>query len=290
LIDVEKGSFPVALMCDALGVSRSGYYAWCGRGPSERAVENAELEGEILDIFEASRRTYGSPRVHAELRVRGFAINRKRVERQMREMGLAGRRKPRFQRTTDSNHAQPIAPNILERNFEVHEPDTAWVADVTYIWTAEGWVYLAVILDLFSRRIIGWSMADHMRVELVLTALEAALGQRIPNDGMVFHSDRGSQYAANEYRAALNAAGITCSMSRRGNCWDNAVAESFFATLKTEFVHEQTFTSRDSAMTAIAEWIEVFYNRQRRHSTLGYCTPAEFERQYYEGVDRPQAA
>jgi transposase InsO family protein len=204
----------------------------------------------------------------------------------MREEGVVGRRKPRFRRTTDSNHTLPVAANVLERNFVADAPDTAWVADITYVWTAQGWLYLAVILDLFSRRVVGWSMADHMRTELVLDALRAALGSRLPNEaGLVFHSDRGAQYASRAYQEALDANGITCSMSRRGNCWDNAVAESFFSTLKTELVHNMLFLTRDSARNAIAEWIEIFYNGKRRHSSLGYATPLEAERRYYESQE-----
>jgi putative transposase len=274
------------MMCRALGVSRSGYHAWRSREPSERAKQNVELVAEITEVFEESRRTYGSPRVHAELRERGFEVSRKRVERKMREHGLVGRRRPKFRKTTDSNHDDPIAPNIVAREFDVAEPDRVWVADITYIWTMQGWMYLAVVIDLFSRRVVGWSMAEHMRVNLVLGALSAALGKRVPSmQGLVFHSDRGSQYAAKDYRAALEAAGITCSMSRRGDCWDNAVAESFFATLKAELVHNVIFTSRGAAKTVIAEWIEMFYNAKRRHSSLGYLSPLEFERRYYESLD-----
>jgi putative transposase len=281
----------VSMMCEVLEVSRSGYYAWRDRGPSERAKQNVELVGEIVEIHAASRRTYGSPRVHAELRERGFEVSRKRVEKQMREQGLVGRRRPKFRKTTDSNHDEPIAPNLVGRQFDVAEPDRVWVADITYIWTHQGWMYLAVVLDLFSRRVVGWSMAEHMRVDLVLDALRAALGKRAPCDaGLMFHSDRGSQYAAKDYRAALEAAGITCSMSRRGNCWDNAVAESFFATLKTELVHDVIFTSRQAAKTTIAEWIEIFYNGKRRHSSLGYLAPLEFERRYYANLERTEVA
>ena len=281
----------MSMMCRVLEVSRAGYYAWRGRGPSERDEQNVELVAEIVEIHDESRGTYGSPRVHAELRERGFEVSRKRVEKQMREQGIVGRRRPRFRRTTDSNHDDPIAPNVVARNFEVDEPDRVWVADITYVWTLQGWMYLAVILDLFSRRVVGWSMAEHMRTDLVLDALRAALGKRAPSEaGLVFHSDRGSQYAARDYRAALEAAGITCSMSRRGNCWDNAVAESFFATLKVEFVHDVLFTSREDAKTTIAEWIEIFYNGKRRHSSLDYLPPLEFERRYYESLERAEVA
>lgn len=279
------------MMCEAMEISRSGYYAWQGREPSARAKDDAALASEITTVFEASRGTYGSPRVHAELKEQGRHVSRKRVERQMRELGLVARHKPKFRRTTDSNHREPVAPNLVARDFETDEPDRVWVADITYVWTLQGWMYLAVVIDLFSRRVVGWSMADHMRVELVLGALEAALGKRAPSErGLVFHSDRGSQYAAKAYRVALDAAGIECSMSRRGNCWDNAVAESFFSTLKTEMVHDVIFTSRAEAKTAIAEWIEIFYNGKRRHSTLDYLSPVEFERRYYERLELPEVA
>ena len=244
----------MTLMCRVLQVSKSGYYAWRKREPSDRAVENERLVAKIVEVHKDSRRSYGSPRVHAELVAQGFEVSLNRVARLMREEGIVGRRKPRFRKTTDSNHKLPVAKNLLDRQFTVDEPDTAWVADITCVWTQQGWLYLAVILDLFSRRVVGWSMADHMRTELVLDALSAALGSRLPSAaGLLFHSDRGSVYASGDYQKALDANGITCSMSRRGNCWDNAVAESFFSTLKTELVHNVIFLTRDSARNAIAE-------------------------------------
>lgn len=279
-------------MCEVLGVSRSGFYAWRRRAPSARVTENQQLAVKIAAIHKQSRGTYGSPRVHAELCAQGFEVGRNRIERIMREQGIVGRERPRFRRTTDSRHDLPVAANLLDRNFTALEPDVAWVADITYVWTQQGWLYLAVILDVFSRRVVGWSMADHMRTELVLNALRAALGSRAPSEaGLVFHSDRGSQYASYDYQRALARHGITCSMSRRRNCWDNAVAESFFSTLKTELVHNVVFSTRDSARYAIAEWMEVFYNNQRRHSSLGYATPAETEQRYYERqLATPKAA
>jgi len=280
---VEKETYPVTVMCNALEVSRSGYYAWLKAEPSARTQQNEQLTAKIVEVHKESRRSYGSPRVHAELVAQGFEVSRNRVARLMRENGIVGRRKPRFRKTTDSDHKLPVAKNVLDRQFAVDEPDRAWVADITYIWTQQGWLYLAIIIDLFSRRVVGWSMADHMRTELVLDALSAALGSRLPCEaGLLFHSDRGSQYASDDYQKALDASGITCSMSRRGNCWDNAVAESFFSTLKTELVHNVIFLTRDSARHAIAEWIEIFYNGKRRHSSLGYATPLEAERRYYE--------
>jgi putative transposase len=256
------------------------------------------LSEHIEQIHTDSGQTYGSPRIQAALRAKGFTPSRQRVIRLMKCLDIKARHKRRFKITTDSEHALPIVGNVLDRNFTASEPDQAWVADITYIATQQGWLYLAVVVDLFSRKVVGWSMADHMRTELVLTALEAALGQRIPaQSGLVFHSDRGSQYASSDYRSALDVAGITCSMSRRGNCdvprtilrkpqnnvkhWDNAVAESFFGTLKTEFIHPRIFTTREIAKTAIAERIEAFYNRKRLHSTIGYVPPVTFEENYW---------
>ena len=280
---MEKANFPVTLMCRVLEVARAGYYAWRKRKPSKRAHENEQLAVKIAEVHKGSRGSYGSPRVHAELCTQGFDVGRNRIARIMREEGILGRRKPRFRLTTDSDHKLPVAKNLLDRQFMADEPDAAWVADISYVWTQQGWLYLAVILDLFSRRVVGWSMAEHMRTELVLDALRAALGSRLPSEaGLLFHSDRGSQYASEAYQDALDEHGITCSMSRRGNCWDNAVAESFFSTLKTELVHNVIFLTRDSARYAIAEWIEIFYNGKRRHSSLGYATPLEAEQRYYE--------
>ncbi len=249
------------------------------------------MSDQIKQIHQASRQSYGSPRIHSALVAKGFQVGRKRVVRLMAKLGIGARPKRKFKATTDSEHDSPIAKNVLNRDFTTTEPDRAWVADMTYIWTTEGWLYLAVIIDLFSRRVVGWSMADHMRTELVLTALDAALGQRIPSQaGLVFHSDRGSQYASGDYQVALLKADITCSMSRRANCWDNAVAESFFGTLKIELIYPRIFSTKAIARTIIAEWIEVFYNRQRIHSTIGYLSPVQFEQDYWSTLDRPMAA
>lgn len=276
-IHAEKAHYAVALLCRVLNVSTSGYYAWRGRRPSRRSRADQRLGLEIAAIHKASRRTYGSPRVHAELRALGRCVGRKRVARLMREKGLVGIARRRFRRTTDSNHDRPVAANLLERNFEAKAPNEKWVTDITYVWTWEGWLYLATILDLFSRRVVGWAAADHMRTDLPLQALDMALGRRRPAPGVTHHSDRGSQYASGDYASALSAAGIVCSMSRKGDCWDNAVAESFFSTIKTELLDRSPWPTRAKARTAIAEWIEVFYNTQRRHSSLGYRTPAEHE-------------
>ncbi len=278
-------------MCRVLQVSKSGYYVWRHRKPCTRTQENQILSQKIHQIHVTSHQTYGSPRIQASLVAQGFQVSRQRVVRLMAKLGISARPRRKFRVTTDSEHPLPIAENLLNRDFTTPEPDRAWVADITYVWTAEGWLYLAVILDLFSRRVVGWSMAEHLRSELVLGALKAALGQRIPaSTGIVFHSDRGSQYASEDYQAALQAAGITCSMSRRANCWDNAVAESFFGTLKTEFIYAQTFSTRAIAKTSIAQWIEVFYNRQRLHSTIGYVSPVQFEENYWSTLKQTLSA
>ncbi len=244
------------------------------------------MSDQIQHIYDTSRQSYGSPRIQAALVAQGLTISRQRVVRLMAKLGISARSRRKFQVTTDSKHAWPIAENHLNRDFTTTEPDRVWVADMTYIWTTEGWLYLAVIIDLFSRRVVGWSMAEHRRTELVLTALEAALGHRQPaQTGLLFHSDRGSQYASGDYQEALQQATIRGSMSRRGNCWDNAVAESFFGTLKTELIHPRIFSTRTVARTVIAEWIEVFYNRQRLHSTLGYLSPVQFEDNYWLSLE-----
>ncbi len=279
-IKAEKAHYPIRLLCRCLAVSRSGYYAWRGRAPSARVQEDARLRVEVAVSHSASRRTYGSPRILRDLREDGHRVSRKRVARLMRELGLEGRRKRRFRATTDSQHRFPVAPNVLMRDFEVDAPDTAWVTDITYLATLEGWLYLAVILDLFSRRVVGYAMSEQIDRALVLEALGKALKQRPGARDLVHHSDRGSQYASHDYREALDQAGITCSMSRRGDCWDNAVAESFFATLKMELLYELPLQTRSETRSAVADYIETFYNVRRRHSSLGYQSPVEFELQH----------
>ena len=275
----EKANYPVALMCRVLGVSRSGLYAWSRRGESARHASDAELSERIRAIHASSRSTYGSPRVHQALRREEVRVGRKRVERLMQRDGLRGRIRRRFRRTTDSNHALPVAPNTLNRQFAVDAPDRIWAGDITYIRTRDGWGYLAVILDLHSRLVVGWALADHMRTELVETALIAALGKREPSPDLLHHTDRGSQYASRSYRGRLEALGIAVSMSRRGDCYDNAVVESFFGSLKQELVHDARWTDLVDARAAIHDYIEVFYNRQRLHSSLGYRTPAEADQE-----------
>jgi putative transposase len=273
----HRASFPVRTACRALGVSPSGFYAWLRQPGGRRAEADRALSGEIAAIHAASRGTYGGPRVHAELRHRGRRVGRKRVARLMRASGLQARRKRRFRRTTDSRHAHPIAPNLLQQRFEATRAEEIWVADITYVPTAEGWLYLAVILDLFTRQVVGWAMDQEMPQDLTLRALAMAVARRRPLPGLIHHSDRGSQYAATAYQDALRQHGIRGSMSRKGNCFDNAPAESFFGTLKTELVHRQRYDTRAEAKGAIFEYMEVFYNRQRRHSALGYRSPSEFE-------------
>jgi putative transposase len=283
-IAAEKATFPVRVLCRMLDVSRAGFYAWQARPPAARTQQDQRLGVEIQTIHAETRQRYGSPRVHAELRERGHRVGRKRVARLMRRHGLCARRRRRFRITTDSTHLLAVAPNILARQFAVPAPDTAWVTDITYLWTEEGWLYLAVILDLFSRAVVGWALSARITRDLTLQALTMALGRRHPPRGLLHHSDRGSQYASADYRQALRRHGIVCSMSRRGNCWDNAVAESFFATVKVELAHEVSWATRRQAGSDVFEYIEQFYNGQRRHSALGYLSPLTFERRWAAGV------
>jgi putative transposase len=291
-VAAERANHAVAMLCRVVGASVSGFYAWLRAIPAvrTRAEAEAELRGHVGRIFAARRRAYGSRRVHAELRREGRRHSRRRVERLMREMGLQARRgRRRPPRTTDSRHDLPVAPNLLDRHFVADRPDTVWLADISYLSTGEGWLYLAVIEDLATREIVGWSMADHLRAGLCVDALVMALQRRRPEPGLVHHSDRGVQYAAEPYRQVLGRHGIKQSMSRRGNCLDNAPMESFFASLKKEHVHHIHFRTRAEARAAVFEYVEVFYNRQRLHSALGYRTPAE-ARAGMEGIDMRAAA
>ena len=281
-IETEKASFPVALMCRVLKVSRAGFYAWRSRPAATRTRQDHALAAEVAAIYTSNRGCYGSPRVQVELRERGHRVGRKRVARLMRQQGFSARHKRRYRCTTDSRHNFPISANVLARRFAVMRPDAAWVTDITYIWTLEGWLYLAVILDLFSRRIVGWSMSERIDRQLAIDCLQMAVAHRQPPDGLIHHSDRGSQYASHDYQRLLADHRIVGSMSRRGDCWDNAVAESFFATLKTELVYQSHWSTRAAARSAIFEYIESFYNRRRRHSSLAYLSPADFERLYKE--------
>jgi putative transposase len=279
-IHAEKAYFPIAPMCRLFGVTRQGYYAYAGRPPPEQRPAEVALRSEISRIHKESRGTYGSPRTLASLRAAGFPASKRRVERTMRGLGLQGRQRRRFRTTTKSNPAHPVAPNLLSRQFSATRPNERWVTDITYIWTDEGWCYLAAILDLFSRRIVGWALDATLNTSLPLRALDAAISRRAPRAGLQHHSDRGCQYTSQDYRKALSDLGIEVSMSRKGNCWDNAVAESFFATLKVEMIYRKSWTSRIELRAAVFDYIEVFYNRQRLHSTLGYKTPNQLEAEY----------
>lgn len=267
----------MGLLCRVLEVSRSGYYAWRKRPFSQREMANQALVAEIKKIHEQSRETYGILRIYFALQKLGHRCSRHRVARLMRQNGIRTRQKRSYKVTTQSNHCLPVAENKLNQQFQVSQPNEAWSSDITYIATAEGWLYLAVVMDLYSRRIIGWSMQPTLKRQLVLAALEMALQQRQPGHGLVHHSDRGSQYASFAYQALLARHLIEPSMSRRGNCYDNAPVESFFASLKKECVQTQVYQSRYQAKLALFDYIEVFYNRQRLHSSLGYYSPIEFE-------------
>ena len=277
LVDSEKAAFPVSALCTAVGVSRSAYYAWCRSTPSQRTLANERLLAEIRAIHVENESRYGSPRICDELKERGHSVGKHRVARLMQENGIRARLRPRFRRTTDSKHSLPIAPNLLERNFTTTAPNEAWVGDITYIWTVEGWAYLAVLLDLHSRRVVGWALRKSLSRELALAALRQALSCRRPPPGLVHHTDRGCQYASAEYRQLLEQHGARCSMSRVGDCWDNAVAESFFATLKKELVHRCAFQTRSEAYDAVSAYIENYYNANRRHSAAGNQSPINFE-------------
>jgi putative transposase len=274
---LAEKAYPITVLCSVLGVSRSGFHAWRKRPTAPRLRADAQLAAQVAAVHTRSRKTYGSPRVHAELRAKGVRVGKKRVERLMRENGLEARRKRRFRRTTDSKHSNPIAPNVVARNFETAAPNRVWATDVTAVWTLEGWLYLAVMLDLYSRRVVAWAASANNDTLLALDALRAGLRARRPKNGLVHHSDRGSPYASAEYRAALQRHGLVASMSRKGDCWDNAVAESFFGTLRAELVDHEQYASHDAARRAIGDYIDGFYNIERRHSYLEYLNPIEFE-------------
>ena len=277
LVDAERAQFPVGVLCEALGVSRSGFYAWKIRPRSETSRADERLAVEITATHKRSRKTYGSPRVHRALRKKGLRVGRKRVERLMRERGIVGAQKRRFRRTTDSNHTHPIAPNLLQRDFEPTAPNEVWAGDVTYVATDEGFAYLAVLIDLYSRRVVGWAMSATNDTALALAALRRAVRLRGVHRGLIHHTDRGSPYASDDYRRELIASGMLASMSRKGDCWDNAVAESFFATARADVIDHAWYPTRASAEFSIGEYIENFYNPERLHSHLDYVSPIEFE-------------
>ena len=276
----NRAAWPVAWMCDALEVSESGYHAWAARGPSAGEARRGRLVAAIAAIHAEMKGRYGSPRMAAELNARGHACSENTVAKLMREGGVRAKAPRRRVRTTDSRHGLPVAGNVLARDFAPPATNVAWSADMTYVPTAEGWLYLAVVEDLFSRRIVGWAMDATMTSRLVVDALEMAVARRFPAAGLLAHSDRGSQYASDHYQSLLAGHGITCSMSRVAQCWDNAPVESFFASLKRELVHDERYVTRDEARASIFEYVEVFYNRVRLHSSLGYVSPAEFERMH----------
>lgn len=276
-ISAEKAKFSVKWLCRQLNVSKSGYYAWLRRPPSPRSVQDAALVAEIKELRKGPCKVYGSPRMHREVSTTDRPVGRHRVACQMRLHDLTALPKRRRVKTTDSAHGLPVAENLLNREFTASEPNQKWVGDITYVSTDEGWLFLAVILDLFARKVVGWSMADNMKTALVCDALTMAVKGRNPPPGCLAHTDRGSQYASKAYQKLLDENGLTCSMSRKGECWDNAPMESFFGTLKQEMVYRTHFATRREAQAAIFEYIEVFYNRSRRHSALGYSTPVGAE-------------
>jgi putative transposase len=277
-IDAHRNQWPVRLLCQTLEVCPAGYYAWRRRPLSEREQRQEALVVEIRAIHAQTKARYGSPRIHAELRARGQTCCVNTVAKLMRDNDIAAKTARKFRRTTtDSDHDLPVADNLLGRQFDPSGANEVWLADITYIPTREGWLYLAAVEDLYSRRVVGWAMAEHMESRLVVDALEMAIKRRLPGEELLAHSDRGSQYASEHYQRLLAKHGITCSMSRKGDCWDNAPMESFFASLKKELVHDADFATRAEARAALFEYIEVFYNGQRRHSSLGYVSPAEYE-------------
>lgn len=283
LIDAKKAEIPIETACAALGVSVSGYYAWKSRPASGRQTDDLVMLAHIRAEFSTSNETYGSPRMHAELKEQGLGIGLNRVARLMSENGLKARKKTRFKRTTDSDHGGPVARNVLDQDFTATAPDQKWGADISYVWTAEGWLYLAIVLDLFSRRIVGFEIADRMKSGLAMGALRRAIALRQPPRGLLHHSDRGSQYCSDDYRRLLQDHGFVASMSGRGNCYDNAMVETVFKTIKSELIWRTTFATRAEASRAIGRYIEGFYNQRRRHSSLGYVSPATFEATFRAG-------
>jgi len=266
-------------MCQVLEVSRSGYYDWLNRKPSQRQLENEKLKIKIAEIYWQHKGRYGSPRIYRQLKQEGYNYNIKRIERLMNVMGLKAIQKRKFKRTTNSNHNLPLKDNLLKRNFNVTQPNKVWASDITYISTNEGWLYLAVVIDLYSRKVVGWSINKTMTRQLVIDALNMGIKNRKPDKGLIFHSDRGSQYASHDFQKKLWKNGIRSSMSRKGDCWDNAVAESFFSTIKTELIYHNKYKNRKQARRDIFQYIAVYYNRIRMHSTLNYKSPEDYEKE-----------
>ena len=276
-MDQHRSTHGVQKMCLVIGASRSGYYRWKKQPQSNRQKDNDKILMEIRESHKNSRRAYGSPRITEDLQAKGTKCSENRVARLMKIHGIVGKATKKFKVTTNSKHTLPVAENLLKQNFEAAKPNTVWISDITYVPTLEGWLYLAVILDLFSRQVVGWAMSDRLTSGFVVRALSQAIGRRHPASRCIFHSDRGIQYASTDFRDILRAYGFIQSMSRKGNCYDNAVAESFFHTLKTEHVYDYRYETRAEARQCIFEYIEMFYNRQRRHSALGYLSPVSFE-------------
>jgi transposase InsO family protein len=279
-IHAEKANFPVAALCRVLGVTRQGYYASVGRPPSRRAVEEAQLRERLEQLHVESRQTYGSPRMLRALRAEGIRVGKRRIERALRALELRVKLRRRFRVTTKSDPSHAAAPNVLAQRFAASRPDERWVADITYLWTQQGWCYLAAIVDLYSRAIVGWALDRTLSTALPLRALQMAIHRRKPRAGLLHHSDRGCQYTSTAYREALEQLGVEISMSRTGNCWDNAVAESLFATIKTELFYRRSWATMEELRSALFEYIEVFYNRKRLHSSLGYRTPSQAEAEF----------
>ena len=279
LIDAAKKEFPVQRLCKVLDVSPSGYFAWKGRPACRRQRDDMVLLAHVRSAFTVSNETYGSPRMVHELRGDGLVVGRRRVARLMRENGMKARQRRRFKRTTDSLHAFPVAPNLLDQDFTATGPNQKWGVDISYVWTREGWLYLAVVIDLFARRVVGWATSDRLHKQLPLSALRRAIAVRRPAAGLVHHTDRGSQYCSLDYQVELRRHGVLISMSGKGNCFDNAMVETFFKTLKSELVWRTVFQSRVEATTAIGRYIDGFYNPVRRHSALNFISPLQFERQ-----------
>lgn len=269
--------FSLRLMCRMLSVSVSGYYSWCHRKPSARKLSNSELANNIKAIFDDEKGRAGAPRITKRLNQEGAHVGKHRVANIMRQNGLRAKAAKKFKATTNSNHQLPVAPNLLQQNFFAYKPDEKWVSDITYCWTEEGWLYLAVVMDLYSRKVVGWAMSERMTKKLVKDALQMAIWSRKPARGLIIHSDRGSQYCSHEYQKILNLHGLVCSMSKRGDCYDNAAMESWNHSFKVEAIHGERFATRESVKKQVFEYIEIYYNRKRLHSRLGYKTPVSFE-------------
>lgn len=279
-IHANRSDYAVEEMCHVLNTSRSGYYIWLKQGEPKRIRRDKELLVKIKRSFEKNKERYGAPRIYKDLRAEKISCSKPRIARLMKENNLKAKAARKYKVTTDSSHSKPVAPNLLKQNFNVAAQNQVWVSDITYIWTMKGWLYLAIVLDLYSRKIVGWSMSNRINKELVINAFMQAYWKRKPDKGLIFHSDRGSQYASNNFRNLLKQFDIKQSMSGKGNCYDNAVAESFFKTIKVELINWETYYSRTQARTSIFEYIEAYYNKERRHSALNYLSPNDFEVNY----------